>query len=149
MPTFASVSGGECSCTCVAGIVVVCLALAYLWSKRNSGMLGQYEPHVSGLDQISDSIPTLKVLPRCRKCGYKMSGNPCDNCGACPQCRAEDKCGVCQKFERQISLSERSRPCAACGKKPCQCPTATGKKVEKEPGVARNGVFAEHVVFDY
>lgn len=150
MPTFASVSGGRCSNTYVAGIVVVCLALAYFWSKRNSGMLGQYAPHISGLDQMPDSIPTLEVLPKCMKCGYKMTGKPCEHCGSCAQCRAENKCGECQQgFERQISLSERSKPCIICHSKPCKCVSATGKKVEKEPGPSRTGVYAEHIVFDY
>lgn len=154
MPRGGSVSGGGYILggvpdTVVAGVVVLCLALAYFWSKRQSGMLGQFAPQVSGLDQISDSIPTLKVLPRCRKCNYEIAGGKiCDRCGSCPQCPASSKCGYCQKFERQISLSERSRPCVACGQLPCVCPTATGKPVEKEPGIVR-GVYAEHVVFDY
>jgi hypothetical protein len=156
MPRGGSVSGGGfilreyVGAATIGGVVVLCMALAYFWSKRPSGMIWQYAPQVSGLDQIPDSVPTLKVLSKCRKCGYKMTGEPCKHCGSCSQCRAEDRCGECQQgFERQISLSERSRPCIICHSKPCKCPTATGKPVEKEPSVSRSGVYAEHVVFDY
>ena len=148
MPSYGSIFSIGWSNTCIASIVVACLALAYFWSKRSSGMLGQFEPHISGINQMPDFIPYLEVLAKCGKCGYKISGEPCERCGSCPQCKSSDKCGYCQKFERQISLSERSKPCIICHSKPCKCVSATGKKVEEEPGIVR-GVYAEHVVFDY
>ncbi len=143
-------ASSKCSHMWIGGLVVACLFIGYLLvKKQSSGMMGNFVPWVSGSDLMPDSMPSLTVLRRCTKCEYTLTGKMCPNCGSCPNCRSDDKCGECQQFPRQISLSERSRPCPACGHKPCTCPSATGKKVEHEPGVARNGVFSDIVTTSF
>jgi len=79
---------------------------------------------------------------RCKKCGVDNPHNMCDDCDSCDTCKIEDKCGSCQKFELQTSLSENQKPCVLCNKKPCKCCTKTGKSIIKEPGVSRNGIYS-------
>lgn len=129
-------------------VVLVAALVAYIAIEATkSPMVGQYMPHVAGLDMISDKKPALLVKSICQKCG-SPNVRACSRCGGCPNCRAEDKCGDCQNFQRQVSLDERSRPCAACGHKPCRCPSSTGRPVEKEPGLVR-GVFSEPTAITY
>ena len=80
---------------------------------------------------------------KCPKCENPHPKNVCQNCHACDKCKVDDKCGHCQQWERQVSLSEKSLTCSLCGMRPCKCPTATGVPVVKEPGCARNGVFSD------
>lgn len=138
----------------VTGFLVACIIMLIalvakmtLGMYHKTGMVGQYMPHVAGLDMISDKKPALLVKSICQKC-RSPNVRLCIRCGGCPNCRAEDKCGDCQGFQRQVSLDERSRPCAACGYKQCRCPSATGRPVAKEPGLVR-GVFSEPTTITY
>lgn len=131
----------------VAAAIIITVIVLTSKSYGSSGMIGQYMPHVAGLDMISDKKPALLVKSICQKCGTP-NVRVCSRCGGCPNCRAEDKCGDCQGFQRQVSLDERSRPCGACSQKPCRCPSATGKPVEKAPGLVR-GVFSEPTAITY
>ena len=127
-----------CTVTMFVGVLVA-IMLLLMWSGAKMTPTGvQY--------RFMGRPRTLHLAPRCVKCNIKMPTKICPKCASCDQCRAEDKCGVCQRFQRQISLDERSAPCSACGMKPCQCPTATGAPVLTEPGVARNGVFSDPMV---
>lgn len=130
----------------VVAIIIALIAFIAM-NLGNSGMVGQYMPHVSGLDMISDEKPALLVKTVCQKCG-SPNVRVCSRCGGCPNCRAEDKCGDCQGFQRQVSLDERSRACVTCGHKRCKCPSATGRPIEKEPGLVR-GVFSEPTAITY
>jgi hypothetical protein len=88
----------------------------------------------------------LHWLTVCPKCGCDGPRNICPVCLSCAQCRAEDKCGQCQRFGRQVDLLSRSCSCSLCGKKPCVCPGAGGQMIVREPGVARNGIYSDPVV---
>lgn len=128
-------------------VIVMCIIVYKQFNKSSSGMIGQYMPHVAGLDMISDKKPALFIKSICQKCNTP-NVRACSRCGGCPNCRAEDKCGNCQNFQRQIAFDERSKKCSACGRKPCQCPSATGRPVEKEPGLVR-GVFSDPTTITY
>jgi hypothetical protein len=78
----------------------------------------------------------------CIKCRVDSPNNTCGDCDACDNCKIEDKCGSCQKFERQTSLRENQKPCVLCNKKPCKCRTMTGKRAVTEPGVSRDGIYS-------
>lgn len=131
---------------CLAGLIVACLIIGYIYAKNStSGMMGNYSPWISGSDLLPTKMPVVSINPYCTKCKYTLVGKTCPRCGACPNCRAEDKCGECQMFPRQVSLEEKKLPCSVCGRKNCVCVSSTGRIVEKEPGVARNGVFSDIV----
>lgn len=96
-------------------------------------------------DACSDCklVVHMALATQCPKCNTPDPKNVCNKCGACSACKVDDKCGVCQRFERQVCLHEQTRPCTLCGQKPCKCPNASGTPVIKEPCVARNGVFSD------
>jgi hypothetical protein len=126
---------------CALGAIIVMLII--FLAKRVAGGCGCESPGASA-NHSQDSAP---MVPACVNCGTKMP-KICPHCGSCDQCRAEDKCGVCQQFQRQISLDERRPACSICHKKPCVCPTASGSPILREPGVSRSGVFSDPVVTD-
>jgi hypothetical protein len=148
--SMAGVTAESDKCRCkpfhIGVLVVACLFIGYLYvSSKPSGFIGNFVPWVSGSDVMPDDMPSLVAMRRCTKCKYTLTGKMCPRCGSCPNCRAEHRCGECQFFPRQIALGEMKSPCAGCGKRPCGCPNALGKSVEKEPGVSRNGVFSDIV----
>jgi hypothetical protein len=83
-----------------------------------------------------------KIVTSCSKCNNGAPKRRCNNCGSCEECDIERKCGHCQSFESQQSPYEKQRPCILCGAKPCKCLTKTGRRVIKEPGVARDGIYS-------
>lgn len=97
------------------------------------------DKHCQNCNAVDDYVAKSK----CPHCNNVNPKNICSRCGACDTCKVDDKCGFCQRFERQLSLNERGLPCSLCGQKPCMCPTATGMPVIKEPGCARNGVYSD------
>lgn len=120
----------------VAVLVMGAIALI-AYASRSQPMVSSFSDRVCN---------NLTICPKCRR---ERPRKICRACGSCDQCRAENKCGVCQRFSRQISLAERSLICGSCRNKPCRCPGVGGNPVLHEPGVARNGVFADTVVLTH
>lgn len=92
----------------------------------------KYKAHTNATIRAQQCIHCDNVNPR----------NVCTGCTACDTCKIEDKCGSCQQFEQQTCLDEIQKKCILCSKKPCGCPTKTGKHAIIEPGVARNGIYS-------